>query len=80
MKAFEEKFYERYLSNGYKLCACDICAKLVMKFLIKEDKDPNDFYGLHYEYLKKKASNDKIELKGEIYQNHTIIFLNKAGI
>jgi hypothetical protein len=80
MKVFEKKFYERYLSNGYKLWDWPVCLNMELKFLIKEDRDPMDFKHLHEKYLQKKLRKEKISRKGGIYQNHTIIFLNKAGI
>jgi len=80
MKCFENKFYERYLSNGYKLCECSICNKLLLKFMIKEDRDCNEYQSLHELYLNKKLCQERIQTNEGLYQNHTIIFLNKAGI
>lgn len=79
MKSQEKKFYERFLSSGYKLCECQICQKLELKFLIKEDNDPNDFIEMHREYLNKKINRENIPMKEGVYQNHTIILLNKES-
>lgn len=80
MKAYEKKFYERYLSSGYKLCECPTCETLELKFMIFNDRDPLDYKYLHEQYLQKKINKDSIVRKDGIYQNNTIIFLNKAGI
>lgn len=76
MKAYEKRFYERYLSNGFKICDCKICQQLELKFMIKADKDPNDYKHLHESYLNKKISQEKIKKKNGIYQNHTIVIHN----
>lgn len=80
MKAFEKKFYERYLSSGYKLCECQVCDTLELKFLIRSESDPDDFQDLHDKYLQRKISKEKIKIENELYQNHTIIFVNKSNL
>ena len=80
MKHFENKFYERFLWNGYKFCECSICNKLLLKFMIKEDRDCNEYHDLHKDYLNRKLIKEGIKKVDGVYQNHTIIFVNKAGI
>jgi len=48
--------------------------------MIKEDRDPNDYHRIHEAYLKKKNLQEGIQHVNGIYQNHSIIFVNKAGI
>lgn len=79
MKAQEKKFYERYLSSGYKLCECQTCDTLEMRFMIQEDRDPDDYKYMHQKYLEKKINKENITRKNGLYQNHTIIFVNKTN-
>lgn len=80
MKAFEKKFYERYLSAGYKLWECPTCETLELKFMIRNERDSSEFITLHEKYLQRKIDKENIQNQNGIYQNHTIVFLNKAGI
>jgi len=80
MKLFEKRFYERYLSSGYKLWECPTCETLELKFMICEDRDPMDFINLHEKYLQNKIQKENVTNKNGLYQNQTIIFVNKASI
>lgn len=53
---------------------------MVLKFLIKADRDPDDFQDLHNKYLQRKINKEKIKMVNDMYQNHTIIFINKSSL
>ena len=78
MRAAEKKYYERYLSEGYKPCECDACETLELRFLIKNERDPADYKNLHQNYLKEKIQTEKIKKVNNLYQNHTIIIVRNV--
>lgn len=48
--------------------------------MICEDRDPMDFINLHEKYLQNKIQKENVTNKNGLYQNQTIIFVNKASI
>lgn len=77
MKAYEKKFYERYLSQGYKICECPTCKTLSLKFMITENGNPQDYWKLHSAYLQRKQSKGHVVMKDGLYQNQTVVILQK---